>query len=701
VAERLGLEHLGRTLRGTALRGLVAAMAVSALAWAPSACAQGTPEAQVQGGDATILEARDALRRKDRDRLAAARAAALADHHPLAMWADYFDLTNRLASAQQEEMDAFYARWPGSYVEDRLRNDWLLELGRRRDWQHFALDYPRFRMDDDREVSCYALFVDHLGGKDVREAARTAWYAQRDSDDACSQLAAALYAAKVLTSEDVWRKARLAIDAGRPRPAQQAVRILGPEAAKDFGAALDSPVRFLRHASTAQRDAAELTALALLRMAGNEPGDAARLMDERWSRRLPADLAAWVWASIGREAAQKLLPEAPDYYLKAEQRLAARKTAADESDDSHWSDDTIAWKVRAALRASAGVGSGITEGAGRWLQVLQGIDALPEAAQRDPAWVYWKARALRALAASSSEGAAQRAHALELLRSLAGQMSFYGKLAAEDLGQPIALPPPPPPLTAEERAAAAANPGLNRALQLIAIGLRSEGVREWNFSLRGMDDRGLLAAAQRACEREVWDRCINTSDRTRAEVDLAQRFPMPYRAQVVARAREIGLDPAYVYGLIRQESRFIMDARSGAGASGLMQIMPATARWTAKKTGIPYSADMLNDRDLNLKLGTSYLKLVLDDFEGSQALAAAAYNAGPSRPRRWRDGPLLEVAAWAENIPFPETRDYVKKVLSNATVYAALLSGDKPSLKARLGRLIGPREAPEPNPDLP
>jgi soluble lytic murein transglycosylase len=149
-------------------------------------------------------------------------------------------------------------------------------------------------------------------------------------------------------------------------------------------------------------------------------------------------------------------------------------------------------------------------------------------------------------------------------------------------------------------------------------------VREWNFSLRGMNDRELLAAAERACQREVWDRCINTSDRTRAEIDLAQRFPMPHRAQVVAQAHAIGHDPAYVDGLIRQESRYIMDARSGVGASGLMQIMPATARWTAKKTGIPYSADMLNDRDFNLKLGTSYLKLVLDDFGGSLALAAAA-----------------------------------------------------------------------------
>jgi soluble lytic murein transglycosylase len=205
-----------------------------------------------------------------------------------------------------------------------------------------------------------------------------------------------------------------------------------------------------------------------------------------------------------------------------------------------------------------------------------------------------------------------------------------------------------------------------------------------------MDDRELLAAAQLACDREVWDRCINTSDRTRGEIDMDQRFPMPYRKDVVAKAAEIGLDPAYVYGLIRQESRFVTDARSSVGASGLMQLMPSTARWTAKKIGMPYSHDLIADRDTNLRLGTSYLKLVLDDFGGSQALAAAAYNAGPGRPRKWRDGPVLEPAIWAENVPFPETRDYVKKVLSNATYYAAQLGALAPSLKERLGRSIAP-----------
>jgi soluble lytic murein transglycosylase len=328
--------------------------------------------------------------------------------------------------------------------------------------------------------------------------------------------------------------------------------------------------------------------------------------------------------------------------------------------------------------------------------VLQAISAMGEAEQRDASWVYWRARALSGLAeeAAGAERDARKVQAQALLASIAGQLHFYGALAAEDLGQKLVLPPRPAALTAAERDGALQNAGLSRAMMLIALGLRSEGVREWNFTLRGMNDRELLAAAQLACDREIWDRCINTSDRTRADIDIAQRFPTPFLKDVLARTKDIGLDPAYVYGLIRQESRFVMDAKSGAGASGLMQVMPATAKWTAKKIGMDFAPGQISDRDANLKLGTGYLKLVLDDFDGSQPLAAAAYNAGPGRSRRWRDGPVLDAAIWAENIPFNETRDYVKKVLSNATFYAAVLGlVEAPSMKARLGRTIGPRAA--------
>ena len=126
------------------------------------------PVVRAQNADAAVVDAREALRKKDRSRLAADRAATLAANHPLAMWVDYWELTNRLGEAQQAEVTSFAARWNATYVEDRLRNDWLLELGKRRDWANFAAEFPRFRMNDDREVTCYALLVDHLGGKDVR-----------------------------------------------------------------------------------------------------------------------------------------------------------------------------------------------------------------------------------------------------------------------------------------------------------------------------------------------------------------------------------------------------------------------------------------------------------------------------------------------------------------------------------------------------
>ena len=658
---------------GRRRRALVALLlGASLLGVAPAACAQ--------NNDANITDSREAFRKKDRVRLTTTRAVALAANHPLAMWPDYWELGNRIGEVQQAEVNDFSARWLGTYVEDRFRNDWLLELGKRRDWVNFAAEFPRFRMNDDREVTCYALLVDHLGGKNVREAALATWLAQRDADDGCSLLAATLFDAKQFTTADVWRKARFAIDAGRPRAARQAAVLVSVAAGSAVNELAENPARYMtRSASAVSRTNAELTLLALMRMAGNDPEAASGQLSERWDRALPADLAAWAWASVAKQSAMKLQPEAADHYQRA------ALSAARAGGELDWPDDTLAWKVRAALRAD--------NGKARWQQVVQAINAMGAAEQRDAAWVYWKARAMLAIAGDSQDTESMRGLGRELLSGISNQVNFYAAMAAEHLGQAVYMPPRPEPLTAEERVATLQKPGLVRGLQLIALGLRSEGEREWNFTLRGMNDRELLAAAQLACDREVYKSCINTSDRTRAEIDMTQRFPTPHLKEVTMHAREIGVDVAYVYGLIRQESRFIMDARSGVGASGLMQLMPATARWTAKKIGLPYTPDLITDRDTNIKLGTSYLKLVLDDFGGSQALAAAAYNAGPGRPRKWRDGPALETAIWAENIPFPETRDYVKKVLSNGSYYAALMSGQAPSLKERLGRGVAPAGA--------
>ncbi|PWW45681.1 soluble lytic murein transglycosylase [Melaminivora alkalimesophila] len=637
--------------------------------------------AQVAAGDEAVLEMHKAFRRGDKARLA--QLLPTAQGHPLEPWAAYWELRARLEEAQPAEVLAFLQRWSGTYQEDRLRNDWLLLLGQRRDWERFADLLPGFRMQDDREVRCYDLSIRLMQGRANAESGAEVlqnWYAQRDADDGCAHAAGEMLAAGRIKPLDVWRRARLAADTGRLRAVRQAVTLVAPEAVAQLEQALAAPAKYLAARATAPgRARQELVVLALIRMAQSDAPGAARLLDGKWGVHLSSEERNWVWGVIGKQAAVGLSPDALGYFGRA-------------SRDADLTDEMLAWKTRAALRA------------GQWKAVARSIDAMSAAAREDPAWTYWRARAFMA----DRPGDEDRAQARKLYERIAGTTGFYEQLALEELGTPVTPPPPPEPLTAEEKAAARANPSLNRGLYAILLGLRSEGVREWNYATNlhtpgGMAERELLAAADFACQHQVWDRCINTSERTRVGIDMAQRFPMPHRAAVLERTQQIGLDPAYVYGLIRQESRFIMDARSGVGASGLMQVMPATARWTARKIGLEgFTPDQINDRDTNITIGTAYLKLALDDFEGSMPLAAAAYNAGPGRPRNWRNGPVLEGAIWAENVPFAETRDYVKKVLANTVNYAAVLTGRPQSLKGRLG-VVGPRVAPgeDPSKELP
>ena len=636
----------------------------------------------VARNDQAVLDMAQAFKLGERKQLA--QLLPQAKGSLLEPWAAYWDMSLRLDQADKAEIESVLARYAGSYQEDRLRADWLLQLGRNREWATFRTQLPLYRMADDRSIQCYALWSDYLtSGADVAKQLQELWLAQREPDEACADAAQELIKARNMPAQAAWLRARLGMENDRLKVTTQAVATLDTKWVKTVAAIYQSPAKYLNDKLTALRpQTREFVSLALIRLAYLEPQDAAVEVDKlQWRAQLTGEERSWIWGVIGKRAAQKGQDNALSYYQKG--RL----------DQMH--EDQVLWALRAALRA------------GQWTQVEAAFAALPPALRAEPTWVYWQARAV--FAQKPSEAA--RAQALASLQSIAGIRGFYEQLALEELGQRSTLPPKPLAPTPEEKDNARKNPGLQRALYAIALGLRSEGVREWNYAISlhtkgGMDDRSLLAAAELACHAEVWDRCINTSDRSKALIDMEQRFPMPFKAAVLARAQSIGLEPAYVYGLIRQESRFVMDARSVVGASGLMQVMPATAKWTAKKIGInDFTPAKLTDRDTNIAIGTGYLKLVLDTFQGSMPLAAAAYNAGPSRARTWRGAtgaPVLEAAIWAENIPFNETRDYVKKVLSNTTLYAALISGQPQSIKARLGS-VGPVDAtaPETGFDLP
>jgi soluble lytic murein transglycosylase len=335
------------------------------------------------------------------------------------------------------------------------------------------------------------------------------------------------------------------------------------------------------------------------------------------------------------------------------------------------SDLQLAWKVRAALRER------------NWREVLAAVDAMSERQRAISAWRYWKARALKATG--------RAAEASTLLQPLATEFGFYGQLALEELGAKISAPATGYRPGTEDVRAMGRRAGLQRALELYRLGLRAEANAEWQWAIRGFDDRELLAAAELARRHEIYDRAINTADRTVGLHDFELRYLAPYRDVLKARTAQLALDEAWVYGLIRQESRFIPEARSVKGASGLMQLMPQTARWVARQIGLKnWRWSQVTDVGTNVGLGTYYLRHVLDALDGQPVLASAAYNAGPNRARAWRPDSAMEGAVFAETIPFTETRLYVKNVMANATYYAHTFSQQLQSLRQRLGT-VGPQ----------
>jgi len=629
--------------------------------------------------DQAFADAAEAAKRGNTAKLAAL-APQLA-RHPLAAYVEYWLLLPRLRTDAAAEADvaAFHARHPNTYISDRLRLDWGLALASFGDFTRFERETaPMIWNQDDGQLSCYSALARYRGAQaDPAQAEAIARDARqllantRDSaGEGCLALTEALLADGRIS---VWERVRALVEQNQLATAKRiglgAQDASGkPVDAKLLAQAIDKPAAFLvgheRRLTQIQR---ELATVAIVRLARDNPSEAAEYANAL-NLHLTPEQRGIVWGRIGHMAALRLAPEASDWYRRGGQHVGVGA-------DTARAEEVLEWQVRAALRA------------GDWRMVRSTIDRMPTNLRADPAWIYWYGRALAA------EGRTAEAH--DRYAQIAPQFNFYGKLAAEELGQPIVLPPPATAPTAEEIAPMAKNPGFARALKFYELGMRAEGNREWNWQLRGMSDRQLLAAAEYARSQALLDRMINTSDRTRIEFDFEQRFPAPFRDAMVQYSAPLGLDETWVYGLIRQESRFIMDARSHVGASGLMQLMPATARYVARRMNVAdFHPKRVNERDLNLQLGTGYLKMVLDDLDGSPVLATAAYNAGPGRPRAWRATlpQPVEGAIFAETIPFNETRDYVKKVMSNSVYYAALFENRAQSLKQRLGT-ISPKPA--------
>ena len=609
-------------------------------------------------GDSDVLAAKEAAQRGQWKVLDTYRARLAG--HVLEAYPAYWLLAGNVERSDPREVQAFLARYPDTPLAESLRREWLKALGASGSWELFRAEYPRV-VGEDAEIACYS-FQERLARGDAEAAseARALFVSAREAGTACEPVFAAAAAAKSVSEAEVWDRIRKLLAAGSLKEAKRTNALLPMRTSlieKTLDRIATDPGGFLARERFGQhpvRSSQETLVFAVERLARAKPDEAAERL-AAMAPRLSSDAQAHAWGQVAWQAALAHHPRALEWYALA--------------GNAALTDTQSAWKARAALRLGA------------WKEVLASIQSLSAEEAREPNWRYWRARALKNLGAPEAADA--------LLKGLAGQHGFYGLIAADELGVTTT-----PEWNGWRPAAAdldrvGAQEGIKRALALYRLGLDNEALREWQWAIRGLDDRSLLAAAELARLANEPDRAIGTADRTVLVHDFAQRCPTPHRDALTAAARQWDLDEAIVYGIVRQESRFMPEARSRVGATGLMQLMPATARWVAQQISLsPFRQEMLVRPEVNLQMGTYYFRRVLNEL-GHPILATAAYNAGPGRARRWRDERALEGAIYAETIPFNETREYVKKVFANAWYYRHRLTGKATPMRELLGTVPG------------
>ncbi|MDI1309796.1 MAG: transglycosylase SLT domain-containing protein [Methylotenera sp.] len=615
--------------------------------------------------EALFQQARKSYAAKNSIALAEDVAQLNTQQYLLAPYADYWLMLLNMDQARDEEVQNFLAKYVDMPFNDRVRGEWLKKLAKNENWAPFFEELNNFQRED-VAVQCYAM-LGHtlLADEDVISQAKALWMTSADLPSNCNQLFDVLQQSGTLSQEDIWAKFRLALQDGKLSLAKSVITRLPnvePTTLKLLDKANLTPQLILdkKTASFKTRFGAEVNLYALDRLARTKL-DAAISTHNKVQNLFDLDNRAFGWGRIAYHAARAHKPQALEYYTLAGNSVLDK--------------EQLAWKVRSALRAQD------------WSTVLKAISAMNVKQQEEGAWRYWKARALR-----------EKGDLIEsntIFSKLSIERHYYGWLAAEELESVMSSQGIEYKVTDNEVTAIASQPEIKRALELQRLNMRWEAKAEWLWATRQYDDKQLLAAAEYAMRQKWYDIAISTADNTKQTHNFNLRYPTPYRDLFRQSANEVSLDEAWVYGITRQESRFMHYAKSGVGASGLMQLMPATAKWVAKRMGMnSYNNNMIHELSTNIEFGTYYMRYTLDLMGGQAVMATAGYNAGPSRAKRWMAPDPMESAIYIESIPFAETRNYVQKVMANAQIYAPRLVSENKSvkiqtLKARLGVIPG------------
>jgi len=559
--------------------------------------------------------------------------------YPLQPYLDQKKLIHKMGLSKAKEIDTFLTKYNGTPLDWPLRKKWLNYLAKRKRKTLFIKYYVA---TGSAELACQ--FYNYnlaLGAQPsvILPKVTKLWLVGKSQPKVCDPLFKAWELAGYRTDDVIWQRISLAAQGGKHTLIPYLTRLL-PKSEQYLGTLWHKVRRDPAYISNLKRFAkkstkeAEIISYGLKRLIWRDPNKALKIYKQaqlqfQLTKQQQADITlkfALALASKGHKNAQHWLHKVDDKVLTG---------------------DIIQWRIAQALRNQD------------WQAIKKELDLLPINKQKANQWTYWYGRSLL------ETGQADKGRII--LKELAQKRHYYGFLAASYIDEPINLEDEPLKFTQAEKDKLLINPAAKRAFEFFHLSRFNQARKEWNYWLSKLNNREKLIAAKIANEIKWFDRAIFTLSSVGYLNDVDLRFPLAFNEEILHYSSTHNVNPAWAFAITRRESSFMSDANSTAGAKGLMQVMPNTAKQLRKRlTSKKYLLTAKN----NINLGTKYLRQLLDKNKGNNVLATASYNAGPYRIKKWLKGrTALPADVWIETIPFKETRDYVKSVLAYQQIY--------------------------------
>jgi len=582
----------------------------------------------------------------------------------LGYYPEYWSLNANLAIQPASNIVNFAQRYPQSAMAEKLAADYVEEKVKQAD---FATAQPvlQYVTNADQAESCAVAQVRAKSGDSLVFAEyKDVWLNTNSQPEPCMGLGRMMLSSPLMTEQDRQQRLWGQLRAGQSGQALATAQTLGMSLSlSQLNQIQANPLNYLWSAPKASASDHAYLVFALGRLADSDLNTAISSV-QRAAQGTPVQVQKALYRVVGYIGGTTVMKnnfnrEVLDYL--------------DASYGLPFSAEEAEIYARQSIRFSS------------WESLIRAIDAMSVSQKQEDRWQYWLARASEQRGDAGSKRTAQ-----EIFKRLAHGDDYHNLLAKDHLGQSYNNIPNNVQPSNSDIQRLNQDIHFSRAFALRRVNAPDNYInREWNWAVRQAylkhDDGLLLAAAKRATDMGWYDRAIYAADRTENKHNYAYRYAMPHQSYVVSHSRNAGIDPAWAYGLMRQESRFVSHARSHVGAGGLMQIMPDTAKLVARQMGETYNPAALTDMNTNIRYGTFYLSMIQSQLSNSPVLATAGYNAGPNRARRWQpDVQPIAADQYTETIPLIETRDYVKHVMTNATHYGVLLGQGAQSIEKRM-----------------